>query len=652
MQPAIQVDQFSELVAPEGFNYSTIEEVEFIIELYGPDGSPISGIPVEIGIPEETGIRNLFKLVTDRNGKARGMMQVPAHIQEFVVSPNYIGIPNDQIVLKRSGTVTFRTDQAGMPEQTLEYRSGQEEFMPLLKAEYLNYAYLSGFNSQGVPSKLEKRETISGQMLSFINNSLPEGKNVPDYHPSYLQNGLNTDVDITEKADVWVTFIHEGAGYRNSLCYYTYSTNDPPSSVQEIDTLYVVFPNASYRNSGGGLYSGDKVKIGRFDPGTSVGFVCISNGWNGSAVGNGSWKLFSQKNLNGLSKADFQQHSILLYDAENKLFYVGFEDIRRDNSSCDNDFNDLVFHVTSNPVKAISTENVPPADDGYDSDNDGVSDVLDEFPNDASLAYRYFYPSESGYGTIAFEDCWPGQGDYDFNDLVVAYQFEQYVNSANQVKSLKCRTSIQAIGANYFHGFGFQMPVAASKVRTVSGSRLFDQSVSLSSNGTESGQSKATIIAFDNDYKLLSRARGQMFNTMPEKNRERTDTIQFEVVFNTPLSQSELGLAPFNPFMFINGERGKEVHLPGFEPTALADSDYFQTYHDNTQTVKGIYYKTRTNLPFALHVADVFEYPLESRQVHKAHLKFVTWAQSGGVSYTDWFTNKSGYRETNLIYRK
>ncbi len=33
-------------------------------------------------------------------------------------------------------------------------------------------------------------------------------------------------------------------------------------------------------------------------------------------------------------------------------------------------------------------------------------------------------PSEQFTGTLAYEDLWPGKGDYDFNDLVVDYDFD------------------------------------------------------------------------------------------------------------------------------------------------------------------------------------------------------------------------------------
>ena len=54
-----------------------------------------------------------------------------------------------------------------------------------------------------------------------------------------------------------------------------------------------------------------------------------------------------------------------------------------------------------------------------DTDNDGIIDFYDEYPDDPDKAYDTYTPSIYGWGTYAFEDLWPNQGDYDFNDLVI-----------------------------------------------------------------------------------------------------------------------------------------------------------------------------------------------------------------------------------------
>ncbi|MBZ0243027.1 MAG: LruC domain-containing protein, partial [Bacteroidales bacterium] len=67
-----------------------------------------------------------------------------------------------------------------------------------------------------------------------------------------------------------------------------------------------------------------------------------------------------------------------------------------------------------------------------------------------------FYPA-LGPGTLAFEDLWPYKGDYDFNDLVLDYQFEIVTTTTNHVEKVIATMTIKAFGASFENGFGFQL---------------------------------------------------------------------------------------------------------------------------------------------------------------------------------------------------
>ena len=649
------ISSLDDLVTDSTFCYRTTNEINFQIQLNAPDGNPIDGIPVHIGYMLNNEIVPLFTIISDANGLAEGLFAIPDDVNEVIVSPNYVGLPNEialpvngsLVSLNLSGARLEAPNSAGIPTTNQNEIASTQATNTVLR-----YKYLSTYNNQGVPSVMAGRDLITTSMLDYINNSLPERQPVATHHPAYLQQNLNTDIDITQLAEVWLTFVHEGAGYRNSLGFYKYSTNNPPASSSAIDTVYMAFPNASYYNSGGGLRSGDKVKIGTFQPGTSIGFVCISNGWTGSEVGDGYSRLFSDKNINPVAELSLKQHSVLLYDNVNQLYYLGFEDIPRDNGSCDNDFNDIVFYAKSNPITAISAVNVPLADNKVDTDNDGISDLYDEFPTDNSLAYTNYLPSPNDFGTLAFEDLWPSKGDYDFNDLVLGYQFVQRVNAQNKVKDMKCKFVIRAVGAHYKHGFGFQMNVASSAITNVTGKRIFGNYINFGSNNAEANQDKATIIAFDSDYGVVNRAEGNAMNTEISKAYQNPDTVTLNVIFNSPKTQAELGTAPYNPFIIVDGMRGKEVHLAGYKPTALANTSLFGTSNDKTNVSTGNTYKTKNNLPFGLHIPETFDYSMERSPINEGHLKFVIWAQSAGNLSKDWFKKINGNRNESKLFIK
>lgn len=239
-----------------------------------------------------------------------------------------------------------------------------------------NYQYLGNYTSNGTPLYLETPgDIVSVETLELISNSLPESYPVPDYNPHYISSGYDTDVIITETADVWVTFVSEGAGYRNVLGFYTYDVNNPSATAPQPEDITIIFPNASALGSGGGLQVGDKVKIGTFQPGTGIGWVLLANAWdsNNSTVGHGLWKLFSNPDYNPEAQEELRYHNVLLNDSRNERIILGFEDIRRDYSSCDNDFNDAVFYITANPHTALKTTNYADVESATDvtSANDG-----------------------------------------------------------------------------------------------------------------------------------------------------------------------------------------------------------------------------------------------------------------------------------------
>ena len=239
-----------------------------------------------------------------------------------------------------------------------------------------NYQFLGGYTSNGTPLYLENPgDVVSAETLEMISNSLPESYPVPDYNPHYISSGYDTDVILTQAAEVWVTFISEGAGYRNVLGFYTYDVTSPSSTAPQPEDVTIIFPNASALGSGGGLLVGDKVKIGTFPAGTGIGWVLLANAWSSgsSSVGYGHWQLYSNPDYNPEADPNLRFHNVLLNDPDNERVILGFEDIRRDYSSCDNDFNDAVFYVTANPYEAMATTNYADVDSATDvtSGNNG-----------------------------------------------------------------------------------------------------------------------------------------------------------------------------------------------------------------------------------------------------------------------------------------
>lgn len=580
--------------------------------------------------PEEGG--ELFgKGVLDASGEYTASFSLPTSTQSVFLKSTYIGLPGnlDLAVTNGKANFNFDTEAKKTSKKSTTGILGQTEVV-----NNVVYSYLGSFNSDGVPNYLTTPDVVDQSLLADVNSSLPESKKVPVYNPQYLANGNDTEVKITALSDAWVTFVSEGAGYRNVLAYYTYPTNNPPATASDIDSIKLIFPNASFLGSGGGLRSGDKVRIGRFPAGTSIGWVLIQNAWNGNSVNLGATKLYSRPAFNPEPNAADRQHNVTLYHQLRNLVLIGFEDVTRNLAGCDQDFNDCVFYITTNPVTAIDRTNLPPVSSGStnDDDNDGVDDNSDDYPNDPNKAFDQHYPNASSFASIAFEDLWPGMGDYDFNDLVMDVNYKYTTNASNFITNIKMKFVARHIGASYHNGFGVELPFSASIVSQATGGNLTENIISLTAEGIERFQSKATVIVFDDAFDNLG------------------DTITIDIALNTPYSFSQLNTDGLNPFIFVDGDRGREVHLMDHAPTDLANAMYFGTSSDNSDPANGTYYRSANNYPWAIEINNSYKVPTEKTHITQSYLKFNDWVNSRGAQFTDWYSNtNAGFRDLGKL---
>jgi len=648
------IDSMNEIKVPVNFDFKTSIDINLSV-LVQNSTTVLTNVPVKVYLdnpgPSEEPLLNarfVGTFASGEDGRIEAQLRIPSIIDTVYLKTDYVGLNSIAAVKVIGGSVVY--NYAEDKGSFKEYISKNPQD-GVLKTT-INYSYLGSFNSQGVPGYLmSPRDILTQDFLDDINASLPERIRLPVSHPDYLAIGNEADIVVNEEADVWITFVHEGAGYLNTVGYYVYDQSNPPKSTLDIGKYNVIFPNASYSGSGGGLTSGDKVFLGRFPAGKSIGWFLVPNGWSGGKV-TGSKLFFSEPAFNPESDISKKQHTVLLYDEKRGVLLIGFEDIDRMNSS-DEDFNDAVFYVTANPVRAIDVSRVPPLDSPGDRDLDGISNTFDDYPDDKSLAFDNYYPAQGTFGTLMVEDLWPGTGDYDFNDLVLDYNFNQVSDSKNQIKQIKIELKPRAIGASFRNGFGIQLPVPANTVESITGTDLKGRYVKLNPNGTEAGQSKAVIIAFEDAYDALPyQGVGTGVNVNQENVWVEPESIFINVVFSNTQTFAAIGQAPYNPFLIVDGLREKEIHLINSAPTDLVDKSYFGQAKDNSDSKSGRYYKSVNNLVWMIDVPISFDYMKEKNDLVKGYLKFRSWAESSGMSDSDWYLDKSGYREGSLIYHK
>lgn len=614
-----QVEDISEnpienIVIPENFDFSTTKQIE--LSLAVPEYLSNAVFTV-VAQSRDYGNMEIGTATFNEDGIFSSLYDVPTYIDTLVINSGYIGFIDGIIIPIEVNSATF--DYRPLYEETSTKSAAASTFTSSLKSAGISaYNYLGDYNSTGVPDYLVASDQIEQNLLDDVNASLPEYKKVPEVNPEFIASSTETNLVITKKADVWVTFVSEGAGYRNALGYYSYEKGKAPASVDEIENLTIVLPNVSFSGSGGGLTSGNKVYLGQFDANTVVAWFLVADGWNGSDVGDGRGIYFSDPELNPESNPSNRNHMVMLWDKGREQVLMGFEDINREQSGCDQDFNDAIFYASSNPVDAIERTNVQEIVAANDSDGDGINDEIDDFPYDPNRAFNNFSPSARDFGTLAYEDLWPSKGDYDFNDVVVDYRFNKVANYINKIQSIEATFYVKHIGGSFKNGLAFIIPVSSSNIKSVENQVMNAGYANLKSNGTESGVSETVIFVSEN----ISALKG--------------DTLKIVVNFNSPVSSSSLGSAPFNPFIIVDGERSREVHLPDMKPTSKG-TVYLGQNDDYSSVEDGRYYKTDRNLPWALNFYSSFSPPAERQSIDKAYPKFGSWANSGGTKNLDWY---------------
>jgi len=481
--------------------------------------------------------------------------------------------------------------------------------------------------STGKPDDVQwKYDEYNAEFFARINNALPESQ----VNEAFMTDDAGATISLSEEAEVFVTFIHEGAGYRNSFGYFTFDPDNPPLTPADVQEI-IVFPNLSYPH----LTNGHRLSLGTFPADTHIGFFIAANGfWYYTGVKPTAVPYYySLKHLNPESDASLRQHLVLLYDSEFSEVILGFEDLPR--TWGDNDFNDAVFSVKASPGSAINSSALVSIPDVNDSDADGVNDDADEFPNDYNRASSSYYPNADDYVTLAFEDNWPNVGDYDLNDLVIREQLRTIYNADGDITGFKITGFIDARGAAYHNGFAMRMmDVDPSKIGeatlTIDGQEF--------TKTPEEYQTDA-VLAFWQDSHTFTQTgesgKCEHFNTVVDCTQ--FDAVPFELDVELSSSLVTLNHSSLDFFIFRTNDRSLEIHFADYAPTDLFDITRFGKLDDTSEPGNNRYFKNENNLPWALKIDAQWRHPQEYIDIIWAYPAYEDWVESSGVEEQQWY---------------
>lgn len=651
------VTSLADLKVPSGFNWSASRNLTTDISIVGIEGKPMSKIRVDIYDKDAyEGGEILWSGFTNDQGELNAPIKLPSRLTEVVVHAKAMGMGNNRITASVTGD-QVKAHFSGVPGNRMFKKNSAAGGTPSAATNFgaspfgANVYHLGPFDTFGVPTGVGS-VPIAQAYIDDLNMTLPENNNlVCDPVRQHFLNDLYCNQVTTSKddADVWVTFLTEGAGYKNSLAYYYYPAGSPPATVGDIDSVFVIFPNVTHSNNN--LHSGDRVYLGNFPKNTVIEWVLLARTWDNADdeveygfIGTDIY--FGEDDFNfdqgvptvGCSDPAFNQHMISLTDDLNgeEIQIFAFEDLKYPGG--DYDFNDCVFYASGDLYESCAPRNAIPQGAIVDTDGDGIIDQLDDEPNNPDVACLIDYE-----GTLMFEDLWPSKGDYDFNDMVATYEITHAIHAQGYVHEVRSDYTIKAVGAGYDNGFGVLMSDDIFKTDIVS---ITGRPAGVPVNPDGALETTPTDVVYYNwaqTKNLISNdiSGGKFFNTVIGGGKGNCVTENIVITFAAGnVEQWELGLPPYNTFIYSNQDISREIHLADMRDSELNDNTRFGTRDDDSNPGAGRYYKTvpATNLPWALDIPYLMdEWPLERTEILTAFPDFAAWASTGGAVNTDWY---------------
>ena len=609
--PANSGDKEEEVTLDNYFDFATTKNIQLNID-YGKEcprayfevyaENPLSYVAEGGQIIKKAGVSHIATGFTDIQGRYIKPASFPTAVSEvYIYSPDF-GVPTlyktKVVGSDVSAKITFENALDVTPVDSSTRSAQTRSSLKFITNVIPNVLGTWNVNT-GRPNYLDasKKINVDATLKSYITTYFPEGKN------NVGTNLVSDDADILikEDANVVVNYFGGDTGAQSVFAYYCYSEN---ASIDEIRQAAkhacVIFPNV--HKSSLGNYSGVAVNLKYIDEtgsfpeeeperipaGTKIGFLIWNDGWRGvKANGN---MFYSTKSLN----SDKISHTAI-FAAKNKVGERVNVITMEDWKNGENDYNDVAFVISSNPIAAIEVPDVPN-------------------PGDRQGTEMYS-------GVLGFEDNWPEQGDYDLNDVVMKYQSSVDYNIDNKVLNIIDKFTLAWTGANYKNSFAYEVPFDLSKASKVT------------VNGSETSSYSGNVITLFKDAKAELGVSNVNAEDMINQNiQEKTYTVSIQ--FNNPTLDKSVVVAPYNPFIKVFNS-ATEVHLTDHKPTTGANNRFPSGADISRGDVDGTYFICKDGFPFAIHVdarldASILNLDLkkENQRIDKTYPKFAEWAKT------------------------
>ena len=266
--------------------------------------------------------------------------------------------------------------------------------------------------------------------------------------------------------------------------------------------------------------------------------------------------------------------------------------------------------------------------DGYESIENGGVDVDDNNPNVVSRNY----PQGQGvFYSLIFEDLWPCQGDYDFNDLIVNYSFDEGRNGNDEITEFD---------------FSFKVPALGGALNNFAVLRVMDtdNDASLTRSDSENitvervhdATNQTTLFYFENLKSFYTSNEAAIVNTR-------------EMSYNSILQLTGTidGVdGAYDIYMLKDGDETAEVH-PNVIDGISGPSSFFNSSLSGCHEGSVVDFKTDEGFPWGMVVPIEWQWPKEGIDILEAFPDFRTFVETNPS--IDWYSSNNPTRDLSKI---
>lgn len=277
----------------------------------------------------------------------------------------------------------------------------------------------------------------------------------------------------------------------------------------------------------------------------------------------------------------------------------------------------------------------------------GKTELPDPAPEPSDPNFPIIVDDNHNY-TYLFEDQWPLYGDYDMNDIVLEIKHRKTsIDKWNKITELDLTIELTAVGAQKAIAAAImfdEIPASVITQPVTYANNYRPISFDLTDKNIEKGQDYAIVPLFDNAHALMERPAGSFVNTVSgsDNNQKDSKIINFTLRFDPASAPSSdaVNINKLNLFIITDrGSKRKEIHVAGYQPTKLANTELFGGNNDASSVNGKKYYISKDNLAWGIIVPTQFKWPLEYTKIQNAYKQFAGWVTSGGVNNTKWWND-------------